>query len=246
MENEGALEESRSMRSFIRCGAIAAVILWTTAPGGAVEPVTRIDVYVTPYFAAAASPDGKPTVAVGETFNALLASGRSEDILAARDLVEQQPDRVTPMTMMVLAIRLYDVGLHDDAVFWFYAAKGRYITLASVIDIAAAGLAEVDAAMGAFVQLAGPVINGYAFCDVAGQQAVHAASIDWVEAHPYAVAFMDRLPARPGDREANLAAAVADLRANAAKESAYLADPKNLSDLKAKRRENEMEAKFCW
>ena len=30
------------------------------------------------------------------------------------------------MTMMVLAIRLYDVGLRDDAVFWFYAAKDRY------------------------------------------------------------------------------------------------------------------------
>jgi hypothetical protein len=29
------------------------------------------------------------------------------------------------MTMMVLAIRLYDAGLRDDAVFWFYVAKDR-------------------------------------------------------------------------------------------------------------------------
>jgi hypothetical protein len=234
------------MSGFFWGGAIAAMILLSATPGRAAEPVTRIDVYVTPYFAAAEKPDGKPTVAVGETFNALLASNRREDIVAARDLVEQQPDKVTPMTMMVLSIRLYDVALRDDAVFWFYAAKGRYITLASVIDVGAAGLAEVDAGMGAFVQLAGPVINGYAFCDVARQQATLAASIDWIEAHPYAVIFMDRLPARPGDRKANLAAAVADLRANAAKESAYLADPKNLSDLKAKRQENESDAKYCW
>lgn len=245
MANQGA-EECRPMSGLVRGGAIAAMILVLATPGRAAEPVTRIDVYVTPYFAAAATPDGKPTVAVGESFNTLLASNRSEDIVAARDLIEQQPDRVTPMTMMVLAIRLYDLGRRDDAVFWFYVAKGRYITLASVIDIGAAGLAEVDAAMGAFVQLAGPVINGYAFCDVDRQQAAHAASIDWVEAHPYAVVFMDRLPARPGDREDNLAAAVADLRARAAKESAYLADPKNLSDLKAKRQENEADAKFCW
>ena len=166
------------MRSLIQGGAIAAMVLMLATPGGAAEPVTRIDVYVTPYFAAAEAPDGTPTVAVGETFNALLASNRREDILAARDLVDRQPDKVTPMTMMVLAIRLYDVGLRDDAVFWFYAAKGRYITLASVIDIDAAGLAEVNAAMGAFVQLAGPVINGYAFCDVDRQQAAHAVSID--------------------------------------------------------------------
>ena len=137
------------MSSFFWGGAIAAMILLSATPGRVAEPVTRIDVYVTPYFAAAEKPDGKPTVAVGETFfNALLASNRREDIVAARDLVEQQPDNVTPMTMMVLAIRLYDVALRDDAVFWFYAAKGRYITLASVIDVGAAGLAEVDAAMG--------------------------------------------------------------------------------------------------
>ena len=41
------------------------------------------------------------------------------------------------MTMMVLAIRLYDVGLRDDAVFWFYVARARYITLEDVLDVSA-------------------------------------------------------------------------------------------------------------
>ena len=47
-----------------------------------------------------------------------LASNKRSDILAARDRILADPKVVTPMTMMVLAIRLYDVGLRDDAVFW--------------------------------------------------------------------------------------------------------------------------------
>ena len=45
------------------------------------------------------------------------------------------------MTLMVLAIRLYDVGPRDDAVFWFYAAKDRYISLLGAIDENALGSA---------------------------------------------------------------------------------------------------------
>lgn len=39
------------------------------------------------------------------------------------------------MAMMVLAIRLYDVGLRDEAVFWFYAAKERYIVMSEVLNV---------------------------------------------------------------------------------------------------------------
>ena len=45
------------------------------------------------------------------------------------------------MTMMVLSIRLYDVGLRDDAVFWFYVAKDRYIVLSEVLNVKAPQLA---------------------------------------------------------------------------------------------------------
>ncbi len=54
------------------------------------------------------TPDGRPKVAVGDQFNDLLNSNRREDILAARDRIVASPQVVTPMTMMVLAIRLYD------------------------------------------------------------------------------------------------------------------------------------------
>jgi len=234
------------MRHLVLAACVLAAFLTPSAEGHAAEPVTRIDIYVEPYYAASRTLADPPVVRVGEPFDALLSSLRPDDIVAARDRVAEQPDRVTPMTMMVLAIRLYDIGRRDDAVFWFYAAKGRYITLASVIDIAAAGLAEVDAAMGAVVQLAGPVINGYAFCDLGRQQEANAAAIDWVEAHPYAVIFMEPVPAPPGDRGERLKTAIAGLRENAAKESAYLADPKNLAAFMAARQENGADAKFCW
>ena len=86
-----------------------ALLLW---PGAAfpAEPVRQIGIYVQPFYEAARAPGGKPQVAVGKQYNDLLGSTRREDILAARDMVVAKPALVTPMTMMVLAIRLYDVG----------------------------------------------------------------------------------------------------------------------------------------
>src|SRR5215469_13931723 len=145
---------------------LAALLVFPCCALGA-EPVRHIGIYVEPFYRAAATPDGKPQVAVGEQFNALLASNRREDIIAACDLIIADPKLVTPMTMMVLAIRLYDVGLRDDAVFWFYVAKDRYIVLSEVLDVKTPQLAQADDAMRNFSALAGPVINGYAFCDLA-------------------------------------------------------------------------------
>ena len=42
--------------------------------------------------------------------------------------------------------------------------------------------------------LAGPVINGYAFCNLATQQELHAKAVAWVESNPYEVMFMARPP----------------------------------------------------
>ncbi len=203
-------------------------------------------IHVAPYYAAAATADGAPQVNVGASFSGLLASPDRDDILAARDKLLSAPSLVTPMTMMVLAIRLYDMGLRDDAVFWFYAAKDRTITLVDVIDIRAAGLASVPDAVGAFATLAGPVINGYAFCDVANQQAIRARTLAWLAANPYGAIMIERIPAKPGDRAANLARSIAGIRAGAAKESAYLADPGNRAKLAATRAKNRMDETFCW
>ena len=186
-----------------------------------------------------------PRVAVGRWFDGLASNSR-EDIVAIRDSIIRDPKVVTPLTMMVLAIRLCDVGLRDDSVFWFYAAKDRYLTLAEVVDVAAGGLAQVEQAVRDFATLAGPFIDGYAFCDVANQQAIRAKALDWVEKNPHEAMFMERFPAKSSNRRQTLVKAHALIRDNAAKERAYLQDPANVAKLRADRAANGADDKYCW
>ena len=209
------------------------------------EPVRQIGIFVQPYYEAAREPGGTPRVAVGRSFDGL-ASNRREDILGIRDRIVKEPKLVTPMTLMVLAIRFYDVGLRDDAVFWFYAAKDRFVTLATVSDVRSPQLAQVEDAVKNFAILAGPVINGYAFCDIARQQETRAKALQWVVDNPYKAIFLPQVPARPGDRDVNLRKAVAEITAAAAKEREYLAKPANVAELRAKRKENDADGRFCW
>ncbi|MEP7030658.1 MAG: hypothetical protein ABI830_06970 [Pseudolabrys sp.] len=228
-----------------RFAAIAALILFPLCAKAA-EPVRHVGIYVEPFYRSAAAPGGQPVVAVGKQFNDLLASNKREDIIAARDLIVGAPKVVTPMAMMVLAIRLYDVGLRDDAVFWFYAAKERFIVMSEVLNVNSPQLAQAEDAVKNFATLAGPVINGYAFCDLAKQQDAHAKAVAWVEANPYEVMFMDRAPALPGDRAANAKRAIANAKARAAKEVAYFADAKVRDEYYAGRKRNEADVKYCW
>ena len=225
--------------------AAVAIVLFSCSAFAA-EPVRHIGLYVVPFYVSAQTPDGQPQVSVGKQYNALLASNKREDILAARDLIVAKPGLVTPMTLMVLAIRFYDVGLRDDAVFWFYVAKERYIVMAGVLDVKSNLLAEATAAVGAFATLAGPVINGYAFCDLAKQKELHAKANDWVEAHPSEVMFMAKAPALPGDRAENHKRALAKAREDDAKERAYFDDPKTVEVFYTTRKRNEADVKFCW
>ena len=194
----------------------------------------------------ARDPGGAPTVAVAKAYDTLLASPRAGAVARARAEIAKNDALLTPMTLMVLAIRLYDVGLRDDAVFWFYAAKNRYFTLAGVADVRTPQLAQVEDAVRNFSVLAGPVINGYAFCDVANQQRQQAKALQWVTDHPYKALFMPQVPTLPGDRKSNLAKALAALKANVAKESEYLANPANVAQLKEQRATNGADRKFCW
>ena len=227
-----------------RCLLVVASIVASAAALAA--PIKRVDIYVTPYYEAAQGPGGTPKVAVGKTYDTLLASNNREDIVRARDEINRNNSLVTPMTLMVLAIRLYDVGLRDDAVFWFYAAKDRFVTLAGVSDIKSRELAQVEDAVKNFAILAGPIVNGYAFCDIAKQQELRAKALKWVVDNPYKAMFLPQVPARPGDREQNLRKAVADITQAAAKEREYLAKSANVADLKAKRKQNDADAMYCW
>lgn len=212
----------------------------------AAEPVKHVAIHVEPFYVAAPTREAAPKVGVGGAYSALLASTNLENILAVADMIRSKPALTTPMTMMVLAIRLYDMGKRDDAMFWFYAAKDRYVTLREVIVPDAPQLAQSADAMNSFNVLLGPIINGYAFCDVGRQQAQRAKALDWVERHPYQAVFLEQLAARGPDRKALLAAAVAKVRESAEKERAHLGDPVNLRALKDSRAKNDMDSKFCW
>jgi hypothetical protein len=233
------------MSRHLTLAAVMAVSL-THQAAWAAEPARHIGVYVQPYYEAARTPDGKPRVAVGQTYDGLLSSNRKEDIIAAKERVDSDPRVVTPMTMMVLAIRLYDVGLRDDAVFWFYAAKARYTTLEDVIDIRMSGLIAPGEAVKSFAVLAGPFINGYAFCDRAKQHAANMKAIEWAEKNPYSVLFMTQLTANGRDRTAALKKSIGEQKAYAELERARFDDPKFAEQFAADRRKNGADEKFCW
>jgi hypothetical protein len=224
----------------------ALLLAAQTAFAATPEPVRRIPVVVQSYYAVAPTLESRPKVEVGRAFDHALASTKAPEIVAVRDSIEANPRPVTPMTLMVLAIRLYDVGLRDDAVFWFYAAKNRYLTLEDVVDVSVPGLASVNAAMKNFAASVGPYINGYAFCDTGKQHDTMLKAIAWVEKNPYDQLFADRLAAKPGDRKASLAQSIQRLRASADTDRAKFSDPKFVAAFTKARKKNKTDAMFCW
>ena len=210
------------------------------------SPIKRIGVYVLPYYQSAKSPEGRPVVAVSNKFGAQLSSNQRQDILTVRDAIQANPQLITPMTLMVLAIRLYDVGLRDDAVFWFYAAKNRYSVMARVLDVKNPQLAQVEDSIRNFAILAGPFFNSYAFCDLSKQRAASASAIAWVEQNPYEAIFISQLPALPGDRAVNMKEGIAEIKLRAEKEQQYFDDPSNLATFNKTRNERHVAEQFCW
>ncbi|MDO5091571.1 MAG: hypothetical protein Q4D61_08485 [Cardiobacteriaceae bacterium] len=206
------------------------------------EPIRTIDIHVTPYYAAG----NPPQINIGLDFQQLLASDKREDILAARDRIAANPAGITPMSMMVLAIRLYDVGERDESVFWHYAAKNRFYTLMNAVDPDASGLFEARHAMNAFVELAGPYHNSYAFCERDRQPAIAKRAIDWVEANPYAAIDHPNMVPLPGGTQENVKKTIAKLRDAQQKEAEQLNDPAFWQEFQQQRRDKGVDEQFCW
>lgn len=209
-------------------------------------PIRRIEIEVQPYYEAASDPTQPPGVRVGAGLDQRLASLERADILDARMTVQTKADVVTPMTMMVLAIRLYDVGEREEGLFWFYAAKDRAATLAAVLDLSDPGLRPAADAISAFSHLAGPYFNSYAFCDRARQHQARLRALAWVRAHPYQVLFQPQLPARSGNRQQFLDEALARIEQEIAAEKALAEDPEQWAAFQRQRRERQVDAQFCW
>ena len=240
----------RSRLCLIVCALLAAPTLVlaqaASEPQAAAEPVRQLVVYVMPYYSAGDTFAAAPKVAVDPQFDALLASTDVADIRKARDAIAASPDLVSPETMMVLAIRLYDVGLRYDAVFWFYAGRDRFLTMEAVLDMRSLRFARQADAVASFVDALGGAMDGYAMCDIARHQEREDRAIAWVAAHPYKVLGYADLPAQSEDRNAALANAVGKLREMSAHNQQLLARPEVQAQLADARKRTQADARFCW
>jgi hypothetical protein len=127
----------------------------------AMDPA-RINAYVTPYYDS-----NGPSIQVG-AFSSGLASSNPKQVFATTRQMKRQWQRLSFPQLYVGAIRLYDVGYRNEAVYWFYTAQYRARQVSVLLDPAKIGNVgdpgfELQAAGGAFMQTAGTWINGYAF-----------------------------------------------------------------------------------
>jgi KaiC/GvpD/RAD55 family RecA-like ATPase len=126
---------------------------------------SRMPILVTPFY------DGERLqISVGPISQKLAAADANSILQLVKELKKDQ-DRLRAEVMYVVAIRLYDLGHKDEAVYWFHSATYRGRLFSSILDekqVGGIGNAafELKHAYNAFHQLAGTYINGYAFGDV--------------------------------------------------------------------------------
>ena len=212
----------------------------------AARPVYKLYVDVPPYYFSGERFGAPAKVAVDPDYDTLLSSAHPGEIQRAMAGIAAKPDLVKPQTMIALAMRLYDVGLRDDAVFWYYAGRGRFVTMEAVLDMRSLQLMKSASIVQAFVNAAEPAMNGYALCSIAKQQQIEDRAVAWVAAHPYKLLGYTELPAASDDRNAALVAAVQGLRDDAAREKEVLKDPQAQATLAQHRAEAHDHERFCW
>lgn len=157
-------------------------------------------------------------VAVSAAHDALLASPQRADVLRARDEMAAQPAQLTPMALMVLALRLHALGEHGDAAFWYHAARYRWRLLAAVVDVQAPQLLQPALAMAVFEQQAGPAIVAAEAATPCTTPPARQRALAWAQARPEQAMFFYQYAARPRLQAAMLAHAQAVLVASAALE----------------------------
>ncbi len=132
------------------------------AGGGPGAEPTAMPVYIPPWFNYRG-----PQIQVGP-FSDELRDATSESALDLADTMKEEWATLPYETMFVMAIRLYDLGHKDEAVYWFYSAQFRARVLIAIMEpesiggIGSLGF-ELKQAFAAFMQLSGTYINTYAF-----------------------------------------------------------------------------------
>jgi hypothetical protein len=126
------------------------------------KPGMPIPVYITPFY----SSDG-PQISVG-AYSKKLAEANATTISRVAAEMKREWATLPVEAMYVAAIRHYDLGRKDDAVYWFYSAQYRARLFKSILsddnaNSIGASAFEAVSAHGAFHELAGEYINGYGF-----------------------------------------------------------------------------------
>ncbi|MBI2803857.1 MAG: hypothetical protein HYX68_02615 [Planctomycetes bacterium] len=145
------------------------ILVWATGIGMGMSGQKKkkpakapIPIYVTPYYDSEGI-----KIDVGK-FSQTLAKADSKSILGVIAEMQKQREKLRAEVAYVAAIRLYDLGHKDEAVYWFYTAQYRAGVFRSILDRQKMGgigapAFELRQAYAAFNQLAGEYINGYAF-----------------------------------------------------------------------------------
>lgn len=216
------------------------------APAVVARPVHKLYVDVPPYYFSGDKLNAPAKVNVDPDWDNLLSSANRNDIKRAEQGIGAQPDLVKPQTMLALAMRLYDVDLRDDALFWYYVGRSRFLTMEAVLDMRSLQLLKTGAIVQSFINATEPAMDGYAMCSIARQEEIERRAIDWVAAHPYKLLGYSELPAVADDRNAALAAAIQALRDDLKKETAAMSDPGALAALQERRAATHDHERFCW
>lgn len=121
--------------------------------------VMRMPIYVTPWY------NSDPfTIQVGK-FSEMLKTNDVEALQNVADKIRVEIDKIPIETLYVLAIRFYDLGQKEDAMYWFYTAQFRRNIYARMVEnVGGIGDAafELLQAQSVFNKLSGKWINGYA------------------------------------------------------------------------------------
>lgn len=130
---------------------------------------SEIPIYVTPYYNSQG-----PEVSVG-AYSGELTTATAASIAELAKKMKAEWATLPVETMYVMSIRLYDLGLKKESVYWFYSAQVRALLFKSLLSeesiggIGNEGFERIQA-YSAFHRLAGEYINGYAFGELQSLQ----------------------------------------------------------------------------
>ena len=196
----------------------------------------RMPIYVEPWY------NSEPlTIQVGK-FSDVLKSEDVKKLQSTADVIRAEIDNTPIETLYVLAIRFYDLGQKDDAVYWFYTAQFRRNLYARMIEnVGGVGepAFECRQAQLAFNKLSGKWINGYAggvpdkWLEILAQVINEGRKSGYVElAYP-------KLTFKP---ETEQAAVAEDIAKELSELRQYIID--NREEMAQARKENGIEGKY--